>query len=43
MENKIKIKKPRINIGNSCNGRGCRIYILPKDKEVIKIKMKMVA
>lgn len=29
MENKIK---KRIN--NSCGGRGCRIYLLPKDKKL---------
>ena len=32
MENKIK---KRIN--NSCGGRGCRIYLLPKDKTPIII------
>lgn len=29
MENKIK---------NSCGKRGCRIIVLPKDKEIIQIK-----
>jgi len=41
MENKIrkmKYKKNKIKIKNSCNGsRGCRIYILPKDREIKKL------
>ena len=30
MENKVKKR-----ITNSCGGRGCRIYILPKDKNLL--------
>lgn len=33
MEHKIK---------NSCDGKGCKVTILPKDKKIIKIKAKKI-
>jgi len=35
MENKI-------NVNNSCSGRGCRIYILPADSRIKPIYSKVL-
>jgi hypothetical protein len=37
MENKIN------DINNSCNGRGCRIYILPLDRRIKPIYSKVLS